>query len=160
MAETWTEAQYQELAEIARRALVPHVRLKARAVLQLAQGARQGAMAQAYGVHRTTLAAWVRRYRTVGAAGFAVSPGRGRPTPVAVAEIAAYLRQPPRQFGVPRTRWTLRSLAEAVPCLRGMSAQGVLHALRRSGFRYKRGQPQVHSPDPAYGEKKGAWSRQ
>ena len=58
-----------------------------------------------------------------------------------------------------QSRWTLSALAGTVPSLQGMTDSGVYRALVRLGFRYKRGQPRVHSPDPAYEEKRGAWSR-
>ena len=57
------------------------------------------------------------------------------------------------KFGIDRSRWTLRLLAEAVPSLRGFSHAGVLYALRRCGISYKRGQAWMLSPDPEYEKK-------
>jgi hypothetical protein len=43
--------------------------------------------------------------------------------------------------------------------LKGFTDAGVYYALVRAGFRYKRGQPHLHSPDPEYEEKRGGWLR-
>jgi len=75
-------------------------------------------------------------------------------------EIERYVRQSPRNFGIGRTHWTLTTLVQVVPSLRGFSPYGAQKALARAGFGYKRGQPHVHSPDPQYEVKKGLWTRQ
>ena len=84
-----------------------------------------------------------------------VAPGRGRKRQVDEEELIAYASQSPRAFGINRSRWTLRLLAQTVPSLQGFSEAGVLKALRRCGFSHKRGQPWMMSPDPEF-EKKGS----
>lgn len=153
------EAQVQALDELARRGAKPHVRLKARAVLGVGRGLSRSQVSRALGVERRSVGRWVAAYLAEGVAGFAIKEGRGRKGQAKREEIAQYVRQAPRQVGVERSRWTLAALAAVVPCLRGMTTSGVWRALRRSGYRYKRGQPVVHSPDPRYGEKRGPWSR-
>ena len=69
------------------------------------------------------------------------------------------LRQSPRSFGLAQTRWTLRALTQVAPSLRGFSEMGVWKVLNRMGFRYKRGQPHLFSPDSQYEEKRGGWFR-
>ncbi|MDE2867155.1 MAG: winged helix-turn-helix domain-containing protein [Chloroflexota bacterium] len=98
-------------------------------------------------------------YQAEGAAGLAVRPGRGRPAQADAAELETALRQAPRVYGLTQTRWTLRALAQVVPSLQGFTDAGVRQVLHRLGYRYKRGQPRLTSPDPAYAEKRGAWSR-
>jgi len=78
---------------------------------------------------------------------------------VQLEELERYVRQSPRAYGLPQTRWTLRALAQTVPSLKGFTDAGVYYALVRAGFRYKRGQPHLHSPDPEYEEKRGGWFR-
>lgn len=155
----WSQVQMQELENLSRRHHVPHVRIKALALINVARGMKQQEVAALVGVGRTTVWRWVKSYRSQGPAGFAVAPGRGRPTKVVPQEVENYLRQSPRHFGVAQTRWTLRALARVVPSLKGMTDAGVYYALERLGFRYKRGQPHLHSPDPQYEEKRGAWYR-
>lgn len=73
------------------------------------------------------------------------------------------MRQSPRHFGVPRTRWTLQLLAQKVPSLAGLHASAVWYVLRRLGISYKRAEPWLHSPDPDYVKKnatsKRSWSK-
>ena len=68
--------------------------------------------------------------------------------------MPACLRLSPELYGLDQSRWTLGALGRVCPSLAGMSDQGILKALHRLGFHYKRGQPWVHSPDPEYDEKK------
>jgi transposase len=154
-----TEEQRTELMDLARHDNRPHVRLKAQAVLAVGQGKTRSLVAQVLGVERRAVGRWVQNYLALGATSFGIKKGRGRKAQVQAEEIDKYLRQPPSQFGIPRTRWTLGSLKEVTPCLMGMSESGVWRALSRLGYRYKRGQPVVHSPDPAYEEKRGLYCR-
>lgn len=152
--------QLEALREAMHRAAKPHVRRKATAVWNLAQGRSRKEVAAFLDVSLTSLGAWVRRYQREGLQGFSIKPGRGRPTIAQAEEIEAVLRQAPRSFGLNQTRWTLASLARAVPSLKGFTPTGVRVALQRYGFSYKRGQPHLHSPDPHYAEKRaGYWQR-
>lgn len=155
----WTSKQMEELEKLARRSPKAYVRVKALAVLNVARGRHRQEVAAMFGVHRVSVGLWVRRYRELGASGLEVAPGRGRRPQVDRQEVEDYVRQSPRRFGLDQTRWTLRALALTVPSLRGFTEAGVYQALRRLGFRYKRGQPHLHSPDPEYLEKRGSWSR-
>ena len=155
----WTDEQIKELEMLARRSPVAYVRVKALAVLNVARGRSRQEVAEIVCAHRESVGIWVRRYRAEGAAGFVVAQGRGKPAQVDGEELESYLRQSPRRFGLSQSRWTLRALARTVPSLKGLTDSGVYRALVRLGFRYKRGQPHLHSPDPEYEEKRGAWSR-
>lgn len=155
----WSDKQIRELETLARRSPVPCLRVKAVAVLNVARGRPRQEVAEIVCAHRESVGIWVQRYRKEGAAGLAVARGRGRQAQVDGAELEIYLRQSPRNFGLPQNRWTLRALAGTVPSLKGLTDSGVYRALVRLGFRYKRGQPYMHSPDPTYEEKRGAWSR-
>jgi transposase len=116
-------------------------------------------VARIFRVTRRSLYRWRRRYLAEGVTGLRVRAGRGRKPRADLEQLSDYVRQSPRTFGVHRTRWTLATLANAVPSLRGFSPFGVQKALRRAGFHYKRGQPSLHSPDPQYAQKKGLWTR-
>jgi DDE superfamily endonuclease len=66
------------------------------------------------------------------------------------------VRRAPRQFGFARTRWTLATVGEAVTWLAAHSPGGVGRVLDALGIALKRGRDYVHSPDPAYTEKRAA----
>jgi transposase len=151
--------QRRELRALARHGEPGYLRVKALALLNLAGGQSVSAVARLLWVSRQSVYAWRRRYHTDGVAGLRVAPGRGRKGTADRREIEHYLRRSPRQFGLHQTRWSLTALARVVPSLQGFSAFGVQKALRRAGYRYKRGQPHLHSPDPAYAEKKGRWTK-
>jgi transposase len=151
--------EIRELRHLARHGEPGYLRIKALALLNLHAGRSVTEVARLLLVSRESLYAWRRRYRESGVSGLLVAAGRGRRGKADLREIEDYLRQSPRRFGLRQTRWSLQALAEVVPSLRGFSAFGVQKALRRAGYRYKRGQPHLHSPDPAYAEKKGLWSK-
>lgn len=150
-----TPQQLEEVNHLARHSPVPHVRVKALAVYNVGQGFPCYHVARMLGVERRSVGRWVRNYLAQGVGAFAIKEGRGRRPRVKGEEVEHYLRQAPIQFGLQRTRWTLALLQQVVPSFRGMSLVGIYQALKRLGYRYKRGQPAVHSPDPQYWVKRG-----
>jgi transposase len=155
---TIDSSQRDELERLSRHSELPHIRVKALALLNCAEGRSNTEVAGIFRVSRGTVAQWCVRYMREGADGLQVKPGRGRPRQADPEELARYVLQSPRNFGIDRTRWTLDLLARTVPSLRGFTRYGVQQALRRAGFSYKRGQPTVHSPDPEYDSKKKLWT--
>ena len=154
-----SEAEMQELRTLMRRAAKPHLRVKATALWDLGRGKTRRQVADVLGVSTVSITAWAQRFRAQGIAGLTIRPGRGRKPQAVPSEVEHYVRQSPRSFGLAQTRWTLRALAQVVPSLHGFTDMGVWKVLHRTGFRYKRGQPSLHSPDPQYQEKRGPWSR-
>lgn len=154
-----SEQDTAKLQELMRRGAPPHVRIKAIALWNLARGKTGREVADFLDVSATSISNWVGRFRSEGIAGLAIRAGRGRKPTADVAEVERYLRQSPRSFGLAQTRWTLAALVQVVPSLKGFSETGVWKVLNRMGYRYKRGQPYMHSPDPLYQEKKGPWTR-
>jgi transposase len=155
----WTASQEQELVWLMKHARAPHVRIKAMALHNVGGGRSQREVAQFLGVGLRSVNRWVQRFRREGGGALLVKPGRGRRPRAKLEEMERYLRQSPRSFGLPQSRWTLRALAQTVPSLKGFTDAGAYYALLRAGFRYKRGQPHLHSPDPEYEEKRGGWFR-
>lgn len=153
------EGQRAELVQESRCGQPAYVRTKALVLLNRAEGRTVSELAKVFRVSRQSIYDWQDRYREAGIAGLRVQRGRGRKATAKTEEIERYLRQSPRRFGVARTRWTLAALAAVVPSLQGFSTFGVQKALARCGYRYKRGQPHIHSPDPQYDEKKGLWTK-
>ncbi len=154
-----SDGQRAELARVARHGEPGYVRTKALVVLNRADGRSVSDLAGVFRVSRQAIYEWQRRYERSGIGSLWVQPGRGRKGRADLKELERYVRQSPRNFGIARRRWTLESLAGVVPSLRGFSAFGVQKALIRAGYRYKRGQPHIHSPDPQYEGKKGLWTR-
>jgi transposase len=149
----WSPPQVEELAHAAHHHGTPHIRVKALAILAVAKGQSQRQVAVFYGTTPTSVCTWVGRYRCEGLAGLAIHPGRGRPKQVDEDELRHYALQSPRNFGINRSRWTLRLLAQTVPSLHGFSDNGVRQALLRAGLSWKRGQAWMLSPDPAFEKK-------
>jgi transposase len=147
--------QVGELTRLARSSDRPYVRVRAIALCHLAAGRSCEEAARAVFVNRVSVGQWARRYLDRGAEGLFVDAGRGNFSKADRSEVESYLRRPPREFGVPRTRWTLEALVQVVPCLKGMTPSGAHRVLERFGFSYKRGQPRLHSPDPDYEAKRG-----
>ena len=77
----------------------------------------------------------------------------------ALAQIKEWLRQSPRDFGLPTSRWTLNGMAVVcaarglTPCL--VSDETIRDAIRRLGLSWKRAKRWIDSPDPAYARKRG-----
>lgn len=154
-----SEQGMQELRSLMRRGKEPHLRIKATALWNLGRGKTRQEVAELLGVSAASITEWSKRFLAQGVAGLAIRPGRGRKAQAVVEEVERFLRQSPRAFGLTQTRWTLGAIAQVVPSLRGFSDMGVWKVLQRAGFRYKRGQPYLHSPDAQYEEKRGSWSR-
>jgi transposase len=151
--------QQKELEWLSHHGEPGYLRVKALALLNRADGRSVRAVSRILRVSRPAIYGWQRRYRESGVEGLRVQPGRGRRGKADLEEIKEYVRRSPREFGLNQTRWTLSALAEVVPSLKGFSPFGVQKALARAGYRYKRGQPWIHSPDPDYPGKKGRWTK-
>lgn len=77
----------------------------------------------------------------------------------ALVQLREWLRQSPRDFGLPTSRWTLGGLA-TVSAARGLtpglvSDETIRNALKRLGLSWQRAKRWIESPDPEYGRKKG-----
>jgi DDE superfamily endonuclease len=66
------------------------------------------------------------------------------------------VHHPPLASELPRSRWWLDGLRQAIPWLAPLSLSGVWRLLRRLDVVYKRGQESVYSPDPDYDAKLAA----
>lgn len=150
-------SQRRALERAGRSGQPAYVRPKALALLNVADGRAVSEVAAIFRVSRQSIYSWWHRWRREGLAGLAVHAGRGRRPRADLAELERYVCQSPRQFGLGQTRWSLSALARVVPSLRGFTPAGVQRALERAGYRYKRGQPRLTSPDAAYAAKKGRW---
>ncbi len=146
--------QVAELDRVARTHRDAHVRSRAIAVRAVANGVTCQQVALVVPISAYSIGQLAARYREEGLAAFRIGPGRGVKSSVDDAQVLSYLRQSPERFGLEQNRWTLKALEQLCPTLKGMTERGILKVLHRFGFRYKRGQPWIHSPDPQYEEKK------
>lgn len=150
----WSKEQISLLDEESRKATPAYLRLRALAVWHVARGKSRSESAQCVNTSRQTVGYWVRQYQKFGLDGLRIQKGRGNKVKVDHHDVESYIYRSPHEFGIDRTCWTLKLLSQHVPSLKGFSDAGVLKVLRRLGIGYKRGQPQLKSPDPEYLEKK------
>jgi transposase len=74
-------------------------------------------------------------------------------------QLKAVLHQPPRNFGVPHSEWTLASCARV--CFeegitdRLVSDETIRDCMKRLGVGWQRAKRWITSPDPGYARKKG-----
>lgn len=149
-----SDQQRAELDRSSRCHPQPGMRVKALAIRAVALGHTRQQVGAILHVSPYTVGQWCRLYLQGGWPALRIHAGRGRRSRVDGSQVQGYVRQSPRNFGIPRTRWTLQLLAQKVPCLAGLGPTGVWHALRRLGISYKRAEPWLHSPDPDYLKKK------
>ena len=93
---------------------------RAAIILRRAQGIKQVQVAAELGVSVACVNKWSQRFDREGLAGLADAKGRGRPASLPadkVEQVLTAVTQPPK----PRTRWSVRSMAQAV----GMSPDSV-----------------------------------
>lgn len=148
------EERREELEVLARRHADGHVRSRALAVRAVVEGHTREEVAAMLPYSAASIGKWVAAFAERGAQAFAIAPGRGRHSRVNDQEVLDCLRVSPERYGLEQSRWTLKALEQACPSLNGMSDQGILNVLHRLGFRYKKGQPWISSPDPDYALKK------
>ena len=150
--------QMAELDRLSRTHPQAGFRVKVLAIRAVALGASRQQVGAMLNVSPYSVGQWFRAFSERGLSALEIRKGRGRPAQVDSGELEEYVRQSPRNFGIPRTRWTLQLLAEHVPSLKGLRPHAVWYALQRAGISYKRSEPWLHSPDADYG-KKNATSR-
>ena len=87
------------------------------AVQRVEDGWSQREVAAFLGVHPVTVAKWMARFRTKGAAGLAARPTPGRPpflTPEQEKTVLGWLADPPTKHGFRTDLWTARRVADLI----------------------------------------------
>lgn len=64
------------------------------------------------------------------------------------------LQQAPQHFQCLHSRWTLAAIRQACSWLAGYALSGIWRICQALHIHYKRGQAQIHSPDPEYAAKR------
>lgn len=72
------------------------------------------------------------------------------------ATVKDLLHQPPRRYGIARSRWRLQDVGRVLAWLDGVSDPGIYKVLKRLGFSRKQALNFIQSPDPEYRSK---WQR-
>lgn len=114
---TRLELTGSERQELLRRVNAPTASkrdsLRAAIVLRRAEGIKQVQVAEELGVSVTSVNKWSQRFEREGLEGLKDAKGRGRPPSIPaskVAEVIERATRPPK----PRTRWSVRTMAEEV----------------------------------------------
>ena len=116
-----TEPERQELeGRVKASTASPRDSLRAAIILRRAEGIKQAQVARELGVSVACVNKWSQRFERDGLDGLQDAKGRGRPPSLPsdkVEQVITGATQPPK----PRTRWTVRTMAQAV----GMSPDSV-----------------------------------
>jgi transposase len=117
--------------------------MRSRAVLAVERGQPVGQVAEAYGVDRTTLFRWVRRFVTQGARGLERRAGSGRPRLLPSFDMEALndvVLEPASHFGFETDLWTVGRLRQVIREHYGvtLSEDTVWRRLRDAGFTYQK----------------------
>ena len=149
---TVVELTPAEKCELQHRARAPTATqrdsLRARIVLQRAEGHRERDVADALGVSLTTVSIWSRRFEEQGLEGLQDKAGRGRKPWLPaekVEQVLTRVTQPPKG----KQRWSTRTMAAAA----GMSHQSVHRIWRQNDLKPHRVRTFKVSTDPEFERK-------
>jgi transposase len=117
--------------------------VRSRAVLAVERGQAVGQVAEAYGVNRTTLFRWVRRFTSEGRRGLERRLGSGRPRLLTALDLEAIndlVLEPASVFGFETDLWTVGRLRRVIREQYGItvSPDTVWRRLREAGFTYQK----------------------
>lgn len=117
--------------------------IRERAVRAVLQTQPLGQVADAYGIDRTTLYRWVRRYHEEGNKGLQRRPGSGRPRLLTAFDMEAVndiVLQPASHFGFETNLWTVGRLQQVIREQYGatLSLNTLWRRLRDAGFTYQK----------------------
>ena len=153
----------QRLEELSSTAPSPRVRDRARMILCVADGMSRTDVAQVFRNGRVTLYRQLLRFRECGADGLGDRPRCGPPPRLSRAqakELCSLACQAPERHGYQTSVWTLALLQAEVEKRWGLkvSDETVRRELHKGDMKYICPKLHLHSPDPQYAEKRGAWS--
>jgi transposase len=149
--------------ERGRRSRTAFMMRRCQILLASAAGHRPALIAQQVGCATQTVRNAIRAFNTQGVACLHEQSRRPKTvepllTGAKREQLRAILHQSPRQFGKPRSTWTLQLAAEV--CVaegvtpRLVSDETLRVALTRLGTSWRRAKHWITSPDPAYARKK------
>ena len=123
-------------------------------VLLVAQGKSCGEVAQLLGDSTRTVQYWIHRFESEGLSGLVEDERSGRPTRLSsdqLQEIAAVLRQPPREVGVSANLWDGKTLSAFIRkrFFVEMGVRQCQRIFRQFDFRLRKPRPVIARADPA-----------
>jgi len=145
------------LTHILNRSSKPYQRERAAALLKIALGISPHAVAR-HGLLRKrdpdTVYHWVRAFCSSGIKSLSHAPRRGKDSlrPDEQEQLEKTITEKsPLSFSLHRSRWTLKTLRDALPFLKRVydSISGIWHLLKRKHIHYKRSLDFVPCPDPS-----------
>ncbi len=162
-----TDAQRQELQQLARRGRDARTVRRAQGLLWLEQGEHPVAIAQRLGVTREAVYSWARRLKREGSRPVAQSlrdrPRSGRPRSQrqAMQEMVEQVMDTrPSQYGYQAEGWTAALLRYHLQATRGIavSENTARRCLKGMGYRWKRPRYVLARRDPFWRQVKGGSS--
>jgi transposase len=128
------------------------VDIRVRAVQAVERGLAAGHVADTFGVDRTTLFRWVRRYHTDGPDGLQRKAGSGRPrllTELSEEDLRQIVMFPASDFGYETDLWTVGRLRQVIEevCEVKLSKDTVWRRLRDAGLTYQKPERQYFEVD-------------
>jgi transposase len=130
------------------------LRERCQAVLMASRGRKRRAIAQALGVHRTTVRLWLKQDQARGLAGLSIQWAPGQPSriPETLAPtLQSWVQDGPQRCGLDRAHWTYEELATSLYQAEGITVKRTAmrdfcqrHGIRpdRPTYRYLRGDPE------------------
>lgn len=126
--------------------------LRERAVAAVYRGMPRGEVAEAYGVDRTTLYRWLKRYEKQGGAGLRRKPGSGRPRTLAdldSSDFRDFVLEPASAFGFESDLWTVRRIHQVIVQQHKIqvSQDTIWRRLREAGLTYQKPEREYYEID-------------
>ncbi len=137
------------------------IEIRRHAVDALNRGLGVGEVANAYGIDRTTVYRWQRRYEKDGTHGLLRKPGSGRPRKLEdldEGDLLAIVMQPASAFDYETDLWTVRRLHRVIQdeCSVKVSRETIWRRLREAGLTYQKPERQYDEIKP---EARQKWLR-
>ena len=132
---------------------------RARIILLASEGETVSGIARLIGTSRSRVVDWIRRFERERLEGLSDIGRTGRPPEITSLErhqVIATACRSPKDFGINRTVWSARSLAQALVTeglVRSISKSAVARILDDAEIKPHRVKMWCHSKDPAYQEK-------
>jgi transposase len=143
-------ADREKLELLARRPkTAQRVALRAKIVLQAAQGHSNQEIARRLGITGATVGKWRERYRVHGVEGLADGPRSGTPRKITDAQVEAAVTRTLESVPAAATHWSTRSLARQV----GLSQSAIVRIWHSFGLQPHRSETFKLSTDPFLVEK-------
>lgn len=142
-----TEKNKKELERLRDTDPKPYIRERAAAILKVAGGMSGRAVAK-HGLLRErktdTVYEWLDQWEEKGIEGLIIKVGRGRKpkhefTENEKEELQDIVHQSPENFGIEKSRWTIKDIQEVYKPLQTYTESGAWRVLNRLGIVYKRG---------------------